>query len=90
MKESSVAQRNYVLNAVGVEPREYELQYLGDVIITALLNHIDWMGGIDTDKVMSNIHRIPAALDGELPGYVASGLLGLLLLRIPKRGTENG
>jgi len=80
-KEASLQQRTTLLAQVSKhEPLlEYELQYLGDVVINALINNLAWMDGLDAETLMRNIDRIPKALDAEFPGYAANNLLRLLL-----------
>jgi hypothetical protein len=88
-KEAGLAQREWLLAQVGrQEPLlEYELQYLGDVVINALMNNLSWMNGLDAETLMRNIDRIPKALDAELPGYATNKMLGLL---IPRKGNTDG
>lgn len=82
--EASEAQRGWIL--MNFQPsraptKAVEFIHLGDVVVKALSQHIVWMSSVDTETLMRNVHRIPAAIDEQLPGYIASGLFDLVTLK---------
>lgn len=70
-----------------IEPQtEAEKQHVADIFVQTLYTHLNHSSyyrehGIGPHELLINIRRIPTAVDGELPGYAANGLLKLLVRR---------
>lgn len=80
--------RNWIEDQMG-SMNEAERQYVAAAIVNMLLNHLNNIEfyrkqGVGPHELMSNISRIPSAVESELPGYARSGLLRLVLApRVP-------
>jgi hypothetical protein len=92
---ATVSLPNYVLNSDHLRKflisktgklSVQETQQLGHVVVGALVAHLERIPGIEQQGMsarllMNNIGKIPQALDGELPGYLANGMLRMVLPR---------
>lgn len=52
---------------------------LGKMVARALRDYLVWQEHFGLKSMLAQVDKIPEALDASFPGYIASGMLGVLI-----------
>ena len=65
--------------ASGTFAKPAELAALGQVVARALADYVVTYSSLTIKAMMRNVAQVPQALDASFPGYLAAGMIGILI-----------
>lgn len=77
--QESEAVRKFLLKAIDKPLSTAEKYALGRVTARALADYLENTPGFGLKVMFQQINKVPQALDASFPGYIADGMLGMLV-----------